>query len=60
MSNFASYLERSNNWTLTENSANALSSTGNALLDLYGVVGSLRTRSNAVVPLFEKAFSENL
>lgn len=59
MSNFSQYLNNSQNATFTENGANALSSTGNALLDLFGVVGSLRTRLGDVVDLFEQAFNED-
>ncbi len=45
-------------WTLTENGADALNTTGNPLLDLYGVIGSLRTRSeDEIVSLFNRAFA---
>jgi hypothetical protein len=56
---FADYLAQSDNWIKTENDANAVDTTGSALLDLFGTVGALRSRPQDVVGLFEKAFSED-
>jgi len=41
------------NWKKTENGADALGSTKDALLDLFGTIGGLRTRSDSDI---EKAF----
>jgi hypothetical protein len=57
--NFSSYLMRNASQTLTENGANALGSTGSALLDLFGTVGALRTRPHDVDSMFELAYKEN-
>jgi len=57
--NFAQYLEKESSWTLTENMANALGKTGSSMLDLFGVVGAMRSRPKDVVGLFEKAFAED-
>jgi hypothetical protein len=46
-------------WTYTENGQLARSSTGSSLLDLYGTVGSLRTRPTDVTGMFVSAFAED-
>jgi hypothetical protein len=47
-------------FTTTENGGYALKSTGQKLLDLFGVIGSLRNRSHYdITSLFDKAFSED-
>jgi hypothetical protein len=57
---FINAMSKENNWKLTENQADALKSTTNALLDLFGTIGALRTRSDQdVEQLFSKAFSED-
>ena len=48
------------NWKKTENGADALKSTLNSLLDLFGTIGALRTRSDSEIELaFMKAFNED-
>ena len=57
---FVKAMEIEENWKLTENGADALKSTCDNLLDLFGTIGALRTRSDAdVESLFSKAFSED-
>lgn len=46
--------------TFTENGAVARRSTGSALIDLYGTIGAMRSRSDAeIVNSFSKAWKEN-
>lgn len=53
---FANAMDKNNHWTQTENGADALNSTGNPLLNLYGIVGSLRSRTNdEIIELFQDA-----
>jgi len=59
MTTFAQRLATNSSWTRTENDALALGTTGSPLLDLFGVVGALRTRPQDVDSMFEKAYSEN-
>jgi hypothetical protein len=61
MGSFIKHLqEAAESFTLTENGAIALKSTGNDLVNLFGIVGALRSRSNdEVYSLFEKAFNED-
>lgn len=48
------------NWKKTENGADALKSTLNSLLDLFGTIGALRTRTDSDITLaFMKAYSED-
>lgn len=48
------------NWKETENGAEALKSTLNSLLDLFGTIGALRTRDDSDIELaFMKAFNED-
>lgn len=57
---FVEAMQYDTNWTKTENGADALKSTTNALLDLFGVIGALRTRNDReVIDLFSKAFVED-
>jgi hypothetical protein len=56
---FAEYLNEGNCFIRTENNALALNTTGSSLLDLFGLIGALRTRPQDVVGLFEKAFAED-
>ena len=61
MSNmFANALEKEANYTTTENGAIALKSTTDACLDLFGTIGSLRTREeDDIIRLFSMAYAEN-
>ena len=45
--------------TLTENGGRALSTTGDKLLNLFAVLGALRTRPTDVIDKFNAAFREN-
>ena len=45
--------------TLTENGGRALSTTGDKLLNLFAVLGALRTRPTDVIDKFGAAFREN-
>ena len=57
---FLSFLQRETNFTSTENGAIALKTTNSQLLDLFGCIGSLRTRDNTDIErLFSMAFSED-
>lgn len=57
---FADEMRKSAAFTRTENGAVALSTTGNACLDLFGSIGSLREADeNRVHTLFSEAFKEN-
>jgi len=58
--NFVNALKQEDNLTLTENGATALKSTYSSLVDLFGQIGSFRTRSNEEIELaFSKAFAED-
>jgi hypothetical protein len=58
--NFVKSMQEESNWTTTENGADALKSTNNPLVDLFGTIGALRTRRNdEIVDLFIKAFVED-
>jgi hypothetical protein len=60
MSNFVNAMQKENNWKKTENEADALKSTTNSLLDLFGTIGALRTRSDSdIESAFSKAFTED-
>jgi len=57
---FVSAMNEENNWKLTENMASALKSTKNDLVDLFAVIGALRTREEFdIEQLFSKAFYED-
>lgn len=53
--NFAEAMKSETTHTFTENGAKALNTTSNALLDLFGTIGSLRDRNEKEV---EKLFAE--
>ena len=58
--NFADEMRKQNNFTRTENGAVAISSTGDACLDLFGSIGSLRGADETrIQTLFAEAFKEN-
>lgn len=60
MNSFVNALREESNWTTTENGADALKSTTDALVDLFGVIGALRNRCEKdVEQLFIKAFCED-
>lgn len=57
---FADEMRKSASFTRTENGAVAISTTGNACLDLFGSIGSLREADeNRIHTLFSEAFKEN-
>lgn len=57
---FLKAVKSENNWKKTENYANALKSTLDPVLDLFGTVGSLRSRSREEIEnLFTLAYREN-
>jgi hypothetical protein len=58
--NFVEALSKESNYTTTENGAVALKSTSSSLLDLFGQIGALRSRSETEIEdLFIKAFCED-
>lgn len=57
---FANALRNEAAWTLTENGAIAKNTTGNACLDFFGSIGSLRVADDLrIFRLFEEAFKED-
>lgn len=56
---FMDDLEIETSVTLTENGGRALSATGDKLLNLFAVLGALRTRPTDVIDKFDAAFREN-
>ena len=57
---FMTALKAENNLTYTENGARTYKSTMNGLLDLFGMGGAYRSRSDAdCILLFKKAFEED-
>ena len=57
---FAEAFEVTTNFKTTENGAIARSSTGNAMLDMFGVIGAMRTRSEEdITSMYWKAFYED-
>lgn len=60
MNKFVKAMQNEENKTYTENGAFATKSTNSYLLDLFGVIGSLRGRKNSDIwRLFSKAFAED-
>ena len=60
MTNFIDALKNTQNFTYTENGAGTYSSTMSGILDLFGMGGSYRTRSDEdCLRLFNKAWAEN-
>lgn len=58
--NFVNALVDESKWTKTANGAHATNTTNNSLVDLFGTIGALRTRSsNEVERLFGAAFAED-
>ena len=57
---FAAALNNESRWTLTENGAVALNTSGDACLDLFSTIGSLRDADEVrICRLFEEAFRED-
>ena len=57
---FLSFLQKENNFTYTENGATALKSTSSHLVDLFGSIGSLRSRNALDIEhLFAPAYNES-
>ena len=57
---FAAALQKESMWTQTENGARALNSTGEAVLDLFSVIGALRNADGLRIErLFEEAYRED-
>jgi len=60
MNEFVDGVNNDRNWTKTANDADALKSTTNSLLDLFGTIGALRLHSErAIEDVFSTAFGEN-
>lgn len=58
--NFSEALRKESQITKTENGAIALNTTGDACLDLFSTIGSLRNADeNRIYTLFEEAYKEN-
>ena len=58
--NFAEAAKENARWTVTENGAVSLNTTGNALLDLFGTIGALRTADEERINgLFAEAYKED-
>lgn len=57
---FANAVKNESKWTLTENGAVALNTTGDKVLDLFSTVGSLRTASEErITTLVSEAYNED-
>lgn len=56
---FMDDLEIETSTTLTENGGRALSTTGDKLINLFAVLGALRSRPTDVIDKFDAAFREN-
>jgi hypothetical protein len=60
MTNFGQAIRNEKNYTLTENMAVALKSTGNSLLDLFSMAGAIRQKDyDEVSAMFQAAFGED-
>ena len=58
--NFSDVMREESKWTKTENGADAKNTTDSALLDMFAMIGSMRTRSeNEIIQKFEMAFQED-
>jgi hypothetical protein len=58
--NFTQALGSQSAWKKTENYADALETSGSALLDLFATIGALRTREETDIQrMFSKAFAED-
>lgn len=57
---FVASMQADNNMTYTENGALAMKSTNSDIVDLFGIIGALRSRDKSEVErLFAKAFAED-
>ena len=60
MNKFLNGLKELDNFTETENGAAALKSTGNRVLDAFGILGAMRNRDEEdIIKIFDKAFNED-
>lgn len=60
MADFIKVMKNEQNFTYTENGAGTYSSTLSGIMDLFGMGGAYRTRSNGdCICLFEKAYAED-
>lgn len=58
--NFATAAKETSKLTLTENGAVAYNTTDNVLLDLFGIIGAMRTRTEAeIIEKFSLAFNKD-
>ena len=58
--NFAEAMKNESGWKRTENGAIARSTTGDSLVDLFGVIGALRSRdSEDICNMFRAAYNED-
>ena len=58
--NFAEAIKNEQKWTLTQNGAVALNTTGTALLDLFSTIGALRVRRPIEIEtMVEEAYKED-
>ena len=60
MNKFVQAMQDASNQTFTENGQLAVKSTKNSIVDLFGTIGALRTRTeDQIIDLFVKAFCED-
>lgn len=60
MNTFLNEMKKANNVTLTENGGVTHKTTNSAVLDMFGIGGAYRKRSDEdVILLFKNAFEEN-
>ena len=58
--NFAEAMNEETGWKRTENGAVARETTGDSLIDLFGVIGAMRERDEMdIQSMFHSAFAED-
>lgn len=58
--NFADIIKEESKWTKTENGADVKNTTESAMLDMFAVIGSMRSRSeDEIIQKFELAYQED-